>query len=468
MRRGWLWDFPLSVFLFGCVRVFHSFQMRPAAIVLCTWISAIAGVYWSVSVEANLTPDLLMSGLICIAISRTVSPSWNQRWAGPFTAGIWYGLAYLAKPVAFPVTFGLGIGIGALWILSRLSSVKVVVRSLAITLLGFLLVAGPWVTILSLKYNDLVVSTSAKIAHAIVSPYNPDQGHLPSTMFHRPEPGRFSSGEDVTFLPYHYWSPFSNIQYFKHQLNLVYYNANTVFNFLSGFDRFGIGLVLALIGLFVHTPWRENMAADRWRWAAVPIGFISGIYLPVYASAGRYYYAAYPFLLVSSMGMVVWLTQKPRETINLPRLIGIMLLAISFGRAPAANLPDALSGLESRPSVLAKEVADKLRALDLQGPIAGVGDCRRVGFYVEYVAFFMRQPYYGCEEKTSLVRIKNSGAEVIMADPLLPVTAEIETDPAFKNVDHLIFQTKAEAASSPWKVYQLIQRRRDGSDGIME
>ena len=147
------------VFLFGCVTVFRSFQMHPAAIVLSTWIAAITGVYWSVLERANLSPDLSTSGLICIAIGRTVSPEWIQRRSAQFTAGLWYGAAYLAKPVAFTVAFGLGIGIGALWVLSRLSSAKTVLTSLGITLLGFLLLASPWVATLSLKYDGLVIST---------------------------------------------------------------------------------------------------------------------------------------------------------------------------------------------------------------------------------------------------------------------------------------------------------------------
>jgi hypothetical protein len=459
------------VFLFGCVTVFRSFQMHPAAIVLSTWIAAMAGVYWSVIETANLSPDLLMSGLICIAISRTVSPEWiQQRRSAQFTAGVWYGAAYLAKAVAFPVAFGLGIGIGALWILSRLTSLKVVITSLGITLLGFFLVALPWIATLSLKYDGLVLSTSAKIAHSIVGPADVDRRHPGGIMFHRPETGRLSSGEDATFLPYQFWSPFSSVQYFKHQLNLIYRNALRIFSFLSGFDLFHIAWILALLGLFVHTPWRENMAADRWRWAAMPVGIISGIYLPVFAGHGRYYYATYPFLLVSSMGMVAWLTQRTRGTTNLPRLAGMMLVVLSFASVLMAHIVDAVGGQQSRPSVVAKRVADKLRALDLHGPIAGVGDChprRERGLPVDYVAFLMGLANYGCEENTTLVRIKNSGAELIVADRLLPITAEIETDPAFKNLDHLIFESEAKASSSPWRVYQLIQSR-GGGDGMME
>jgi hypothetical protein len=466
--------FSAVLFLLGSITVFHSFQMRSPALVISAWIVALASVYWSVSVDANLTPDLLMSGFMCMAISRMAARGWTQRRSTQLFAGILLGVAYLAKPVAFPVAFGVSLVIALLWIISRLSDFKTVARSLTITWLGLLLLASPWIAILSVKYHSLVISTSARINHAIVGPPDIQRGHLSSRMFHKPEPGKLSSGQDATFLPYKFWSPFSSVQYFKHQLSLMQENLGKIITHLSSFDRFHLALAAALFGFLVHIPWRENMARDRWRWAAVPILFISGIYIPVFANAERYYYAAYSFLLVSSMGMVTWLTQNSRAGINISRIVGISLVAFSFASQVRGSIAEAVAGLEYPPSVLASELATKLRSNGLEGPIAGTGDCQRwAGLYVEYIAFFMQQPYYGCEENTTLSRIKASEAQLVVLTPSASGGNELENDRSFRNLDHLLFNPDQQRTNGfPWKIYERIDgpftwRLRTQQNGLL-
>jgi hypothetical protein len=102
-----------------------------------------------------MTPDLLLSGVMFFAISLMASPRWTRSRRLQFAAGIVWGAAYLTKAVAFPVAFGLGIGMGSLWVVSRAASLKAVVRSLGATLLGFMLLAAPWVIVLSWKYQSL-------------------------------------------------------------------------------------------------------------------------------------------------------------------------------------------------------------------------------------------------------------------------------------------------------------------------
>jgi hypothetical protein len=84
------------------------------------------------------------------------------------------------------------------------SSLRQTIRATTIFVVGFLIVAGPWIGILSYKYKRLVFSTTGPITHAIVGPpdmLRDDPEHL---HFYKPEPGRISTSEDPTYLPYKY------------------------------------------------------------------------------------------------------------------------------------------------------------------------------------------------------------------------------------------------------------------------
>jgi hypothetical protein len=442
------------VFVLGSLSVYRSLQIDPAGIVLGTWIVAIASISWSVE---NVTPDLLMSGVICLAVSTMISPAWIHRQGTQLLTGMLFGTAYLAKAVALPLGVGMSIGIALLWLLCRRNSLKPVLRGWTVTLIGFVFVAAPWITVLSFKYNGLTITTSAKVAHAFAGPK--DKGieidpHF--NTFHTPEAGRISSWEEPTALPYRYWSPFESVKYFKYQLRLFYDNAAKEVEFFSGFDRFHLTLFAVLFGLLVHAPWRENMASERWRWAAVPILCIAGIYLPGYASSQRYYYPAYPFVFAASIGVVTWLTRSAGGRFNIPRMIGVGLISLSFFAVAYSSLLQSLRGLESESFQATYDLARKLQALDIYGGIAGAGDCSAWGgVYAEFVAFFMKQPFHGCEANPTVARVKSSGAAVMVVQRTLPLTADLDKDPSFSNLDRALFKSGEAAAKYPFKIYQM-------------
>jgi hypothetical protein len=443
------------VFLLGGVSILRCLQIPPVGLVLGTWIIAMASVHLSVE---NITPDLLLSGLMALAISQMMRPQWMQNRPTQFAAGMLWGTAYLTKSVAFPVALGLGSSIAGLWVICRLSSLKTVLRSLGITGLGFVLVVVPWVVTLSLKYQGLVISTSAKINHALVGPMDAERGH--PLLIYRPEPGRIDWGEDPPPHLYQdrYWSPFESLTYAKHQVKVIYNNAKMVANILSGFDSLHLGLVTALFGLLVHMPWRANMAAERWRWAGVPIAWIAGIYLPLYAWPQRYYFPTYSFLIACSLGMVTWLTQNSSKRINWPRLIGFSLITLSFVHPLYAALPQALKGLEDPAATYAYDLAKRLQAAGIHGAIVTARGYSQpwVGEYIgSYIGFFTNQPYYGGESNPTAETLKWSGAKLAIIDRRLPLITELDQDPSFKNLDSVLFTSKEEADTYPLKIYQI-------------
>jgi hypothetical protein len=124
-----------------------------------------------------------------------------------------------------------------------------ILRKIASVVAGFLIVAGPWIAALSYHYGRPVFSTIGPIQHAIVGPPDMPRDHPDHLHFYKPEPGRITTSEDPTNLPYNYWSPLESWAYARHQASLIYHNARTIINYLRGFDWLGLGLISAIFGI---------------------------------------------------------------------------------------------------------------------------------------------------------------------------------------------------------------------------
>ena len=454
------------VFLLGCISVFRVVQIPKAGAVLGTWIVTAASVVWSVD---KIAPDLLMGGLLCFAVSRMLSPQWIDNPSTPFAAGILGGASYLARGVAFPLTFALGIGLGALWVISRLSSIQKVLRSVLITMLGFALVAIPWVLILSWQYQCLTISTSARINHALVGPIG--QGFPHNRMFHIPEPGRITWLEDPSrsFMwladsshpstswvepshpPFTFWSPFESVANIKHQLWRGVENYQKTLHKLLDFDLLGLGVFALVCSLLCPTPWRQTLGSDRWRWSGIPVAGLCSMYLPFFPGPERYYYLTYPFLIAASMGMVDWLTYIAQKKMNVPRLIGLGLVVSSFALPILLRLPATLWG-QANQGVYAYKLAQKLQAANLHGPVASIANYRE-GLYL---AFYMNSAWYGSETEPALVRLKTSGAKLIVVLRGSPLLSTLNQDADFKALDRILFESEDQAHSFPWTIYQVV------------
>src|SRR5262249_11124407 len=161
---------------------------------------------------------------------------------------------------------------------------------------------------------------------------HPDHLH-----FYKPEPGRITTSEDPTNLPYNYWSPFENRAYAVHQAKLIHRNAHTIVQYLKTFDWLGLGLISAIFGYLLGTPWRKSIQDEPWRLSFIPIASVGFIYLPVYAghlytSDVRYYWVAFPFLIAASFGFVLHVSGAISKSKHRPVqcALGLALVTLSL------------------------------------------------------------------------------------------------------------------------------------------
>jgi hypothetical protein len=435
-------------FLWACWRVFVRFGLRGKPLQWALWSVATVSVPWSVE---NITPDLLLGALLGHAFSLMAGTRCLARPAVSLRTGLWWGLAYLAKGVAFPVALLICAGVGVLWWNDRSWSRAGLTRAVLVTLLGFCLVAVPWVAVLSAKYGQFTFSTSGRLNHAMVGPPDVRRFYPLDRGLHRPEPGRITFWEDPQ-VSYPDWSPLASPGNALHQLRIVARNACVVLIMLASVSL----AVPVMIGLVLwrlfRREWRATLWRNHWCWAAVPVMALALVYLPgnLLMSEQRYFYAALPFLIILQTGMQFWKTEwiQRRGTV----LVACAVLIPTLCRSLIRPGPARTAGVQ------AHQLARKITDAHLAGPVAGSGRLPggRTGLYL---AFLLNQPWHGDEPRPSAAGFKQSGARLIIVGRESPVTMDMEGDSSFRSLDGDLFASPEQARASPLRVFEVVAFR---------
>ncbi len=424
------------VFLFGCRAVFVSLELDRRHRMAGLWIAAAFSVFWSVR---HITPDLLLAGLMGFAIALLFDRCWGCSRKAAALAGVAWGLAYYSKAIAFPLAVLVTAGGAALVWFSGGARAKDALRQATLTLATFVALAGPWMLILSLKYDGPTFSTSGKINHAIAGPADVERYHPFAKVLHQPDPGRVTQWEDPSGMEYHYWAPFESTANARHQVGIIGDNAPKILNYFSGFnvvhvlrsnfvvsarDLFALLpgfdlLYLPLIGLIgclaMRRGIRERLRSERWRWAVVPVALMGGLYLPVYLRSDdlRYFYPAFPFVWVAVSGVAGVFAGHFGKGTDIAKAWALRISAVSFAAPAAIWLLAALAGIPNAGNAFASELADRMKRAEMSGPIAGSATLQggRAGLYT---AFYLGEPWLGDDERAGDAEFAESGAEFVI------------------------------------------------------
>lgn len=421
------------VFLAGAVGAFRAFRLPPRALLAGAGIAAAWSVFWSVR---NISPDLLLAGLAGLAIAATVeallvpvaATTSAQRRA--VAAGMWWGVAYLAKAVALPWAVLVTAGFALFAAAGRADLRRAVAGRLGVMWLCLGLVAGPWIAALSLHYGKFTFSTTGPIAHALAGPGEASRYHPAMVTLHAPDGGRVTQWEEPSRMEYRFWSPFEGTLAWQHQLRVLQGNVGIMTNWLlpadawlaSGelpawrrwlgtFDFVGLAAVaLGITGLGLIRK-LGGLRRVRLLWAWVPVAALAGLYLPFFVMAedNRYFYPLWPCLWL----LTVAARPKSAGPATLDqRRWGFRVMVFSFALPAVLWCGAALRGLPNPAAATARALAAAFRAEGVTGPFAGSGSLPggRTGLYT---AFLLGGRWLGDDPREGPEEFARAGARVV-------------------------------------------------------
>ena len=427
------------VFHYGTVRLAAALGLSRRAQIVAAWAPIGPVVVWSAQM---ITPDLLLGGLVAIGTSLLVAPGWSSSRRRQVAAGLVFGAAYLAKAVALPVSALLVGTVCLLLVASRAARTATLLRAAAVTGGLILVVAAPWIVVLSFKYGGPTFSTTGAIAHAVVGPADVDRFYPTFREFHAPEPGRITSWEDPSRLEYARWSAFGSAGLLRHQARVIWNNASAIVNYLRAFDAIGLCIVAATLAFVTRLPWRREPATERWRWALPLIVCNVAVFLPVFAYSERYYLAAYGLLVVAALAfcdsLAPAVTGRPGATSRWP--LALAALSIAGAAFPAGiggwphtvptrtGVVEVLAGIEDARCTGARRLASRIAAAGIAGPVAGDGSDAL------FVAWFLDRPCHGQERDPSADRIVASGARIFVTAHGSATETRLRADARFEAI----------------------------------
>lgn len=366
-----------------------------------------------------LTPDLLLVTILAVYFYLTLHPDFGNNARIGFYCGITAGFAYLAKSYAGPF-FLLHFMVLTGWLALKKEGAarRYLLKNLGLGLLGFILIAGPWITTISVKYNHPTLSTATVPNRAIIAPGVERGKHPMGSGLWTVPPGRLNLWEDPTLLPYKDWSPFESMENFKHQLDEMSRSAEAVSRLVMQFDFFKLSLMGLLSSIWLAvSKFTQKGEKQLYQWSLLTIAsYCSGYLLFGFASEFRYYWPISMILLILVFHLLDRLTRVLNIKMGEPSfkfikrslLVLIFIVSIaSFLIYPFMTFTFWSSG-PSRGHVY-RQLSEDLRKYDIHGPFAS--NEWYGGFFLSY---YLKETYSGrplsfgldLEEKIRTARVK--------------------------------------------------------------
>jgi hypothetical protein len=447
--------FSAVVYLLGSIKLIGTSGVTQTEALLASIVIALFSISWSVY---WILPDLLMSGLMLIGLGYMLDHRNLEATAKSFLSGLLFGLAYLAKAVALPISLSLITFLAISRLVSKPMDAKLIVKAAAWNLTGFVFCALPWIVVLSYHYGKPTFSTSLKINHALVGPGDPEDCAVPHfgcsrfhphvRGFHVPDPDRVTSWEEPSQLTYKYWSPFENLNSFIHQVKVIWHNAFVITKIIVGFDSLALGFTAMIAGFLLPITSVRDVLDQTWRLAAPITAIFVVFYLPVYATEARYYLSCYPIILAAALRFWMDLSKgnipipeyrftTKRGAICWRQTLALLIILGSFF-PNVYDLKRVLREGNANPSyVFAKDLSPKLsESVHRNGAIGFVGTPAGVAIHAAFLTGF---PFYGGHKQpASSDEIIQSGAEFLIVDTNSTTAFNLEGNPAFELLDDRI------------------------------
>ncbi len=352
--------------------------------------------------------DFLLLCFIVYYLNIIFSNDYQNKISSGILCGVMGAMAYFSKSYAFPF-FIVHFSIMNVLHFIRCSSEekRMVVRNAAAGFIVFAIIAAPWITAISVKYDHFTFSNTGKGNFASIGPEDPDTGlERGVIIFHQglfapPNETATSVWEDPSYIwkDIVSWSPLDSSRHFKHFVKNTARNAFETLSIYESFSRLALAVIAIYIVLLIPGIFnKEMMRADR-LYAFLTLLIYSGGYLPFHLEH-RYLWAVNILLLLMGGHALNMLFQTDFFSKPVRKNVLVIIFALSFMLTPAKSFLGAnKSNINKDMYLLSNTLKEKY---NIQGNIASNREWENVHVPIHdswhksfRVSYWLDSAYYG-------------------------------------------------------------------------
>ena len=427
-------------------------QLPIRALLLGAWLLSFAAIHWSVE---YISPDLLAAGLLLAAIASSLFTFRVRHRGATILSGILWGSVYYANAMFLPAVVACLVGFSIAGHFGTKENAKPWLPTILTQSVIALLTMAPWWATLSKAYDRPTIGSVWAIDHAVAGPKDIDRYHPCFGQFNPPSEGRISNWEDPARLDYATWSPFANEDNKLHQSTLLKRNLKSTLQIFREFGAFGLGIATLLTCFFFRTPFNRSLLSGTWRWAIFPIAGLVVGFLPFVVTPldTRFFYSCYPLLMMAAFGFLDWLP-KQFDWAKFPNTFASSVVAVLFALPIIPRLASSLEGVPNPGGYVALDLVDRIETAQIKGTIAG--DALLMGSRTGlFIAALLNEKWIGDSPDVIGTDYISNGADLIIVHRQHRVNSDMEFNPAFRDLDTVLFPDKMQAEEFPLRVYQV-------------
>ena len=416
-----LYSARLALGAWGVIMIVGAFAfVRRCTPLAFPWDMVVVTLVALVTVDwatCRITPDLPLGAVLTWYFCLTARSDILLHRRTQFLAGITGGIAYLVKGYAFPfflAHYSLTILLHFLFRRSAESKLQSA-KAWLVGMLGFWLIAAPWVGVVSWKCGQLTIALPGRFNHVATGPAEFREELDKAFFAATPLPGRITTWETPEIFHYKDWSPLASPLFFLHQLWEFKDRIQCITSAISGFDLLGLVpgflILMPVIRLISNrTGYRGSYPVA---WTLMTLGIYVCGFLPTFFEP-RYIEAVFwPMCCALCFSVFVEARLRFLNSGKSPLLLSqcvflLMLICVASFAYHSDNIVKVLVRPREQRSIACREVGEKLRTTGCVGPIAACDTYKYDGMYVGYHALL---PYLFTQKEASAAAVEKSLSE---------------------------------------------------------